>query len=59
MARRSQEEHNIRKLTKVAGGGSYSVTIPIEYVRRLGWQEHQKLTVQLEADSVIVKDWEE
>jgi bifunctional DNA-binding transcriptional regulator/antitoxin component of YhaV-PrlF toxin-antitoxin module len=56
MARRSMEEHNVRKLTKV-GTGSYAVTIPIELVRELGWKEKQKLVVKRSGLKIIVEDW--
>ncbi len=32
-----QNERNIRKLSKVGGGATYSITLPIEGVRKLGW----------------------
>jgi len=46
-----------RKLSKVASGQSYSMTLPIEFIRHLGWKEKQKLTVTLEEDTLIIKDW--
>jgi len=54
-----QGEQNIRKLAKVGGGASYSLTLPIEAVRELGWQEKQKLTVDLDKGRrrLIIKDW--
>jgi bifunctional DNA-binding transcriptional regulator/antitoxin component of YhaV-PrlF toxin-antitoxin module len=36
-------EGSIRKLTKIAGGSSYAITLPIEVVRRWGWKDRQKL----------------
>ncbi len=57
MPRRSQEEHNVRKITKLGGGSSYGVTIPIEMIRALGWKEKQKVVVIREGDRLIVKDW--
>jgi virulence-associated protein VagC len=47
-----------RKLSKVASGQSYSVTLPIEFVRHLKWRERQKLDITLEGDTLIIKDWE-
>lgn len=38
MARRKIEDHNIRSLTKLAGGSSYAVTIPIDMIRERGWK---------------------
>ena len=57
MARRKITERNIRSLTKVAGGTSYGITIPMEYVRKLGWRSKQKLEVKLYQDRIIIRDW--
>lgn len=46
----------IRKITKVAGH-SFSVTLPVEIVEKLGWKEHQKVVVELEGRHVVIKDW--
>jgi hypothetical protein len=39
--RRKIEESNIRKLTKVGGGSSYSITLPIDVIRKWGWRDKQ------------------
>ena len=57
MARRKIDERNIRSLTKVSGGTSYAVTIPMEYIRKLGWRAKQKLDVKLYQDRIIIRDW--
>ena len=44
------------KLTKV-GGKSYSVTIPVEFIRHLNWRERQKLDVTLKGEQLVIKDW--
>jgi antitoxin component of MazEF toxin-antitoxin module len=59
MARRKIDERNIRSLTKLSGGTSYGVTIPMEYVRKLGWRAKQKLEVKLYQDRIIIRDWSE
>jgi hypothetical protein len=46
MTRRKTEENYIRSLTKVSGGTSYAVTIPMEYIRKLKWRGKQKLEVR-------------
>jgi bifunctional DNA-binding transcriptional regulator/antitoxin component of YhaV-PrlF toxin-antitoxin module len=51
------EDKNIRKLTKV-GGGSYSVTIPIEIIKEFGWRERQKLVVKKQGKKIVIEDWE-
>lgn len=57
MARRSLGERNIRKLTKTGGGKSFSVTIPVEFIRKLRWKERQKLVVKLRGKKLTVEDW--
>jgi antitoxin component of MazEF toxin-antitoxin module len=55
--RRKLKEKNIRKITKV-GGTSYAVTLPIEFVKELGWRERQKVVVKKVGKRLIVSDWE-
>jgi hypothetical protein len=56
MARRSFEEKNIRNLTKIAGGRSYGITLPLEYVKKLDWEPRQKLEVILKKDHIIIRE---
>ena len=49
-------DKNIRKLTR-AGKVSFSVTIPIEIVKELGWREKQKVIVKRIHGGVEIKDW--
>ncbi|MBN2697383.1 MAG: AbrB/MazE/SpoVT family DNA-binding domain-containing protein [Bacteroidales bacterium] len=53
MARRSSAERNVRSITKL-GSKSFAVTIPIEYVRELGWKEKQKVNVRISRGKIIV-----
>ncbi len=55
--RRRLENRNIRKITKMAGGASYGLTLPIEFVRKLGWRERQKVVVSLRGKVISIKDW--
>ncbi|MBI4252766.1 AbrB/MazE/SpoVT family DNA-binding domain-containing protein [Candidatus Uhrbacteria bacterium] len=48
---------SVRKLSKVAGGKSYSMTIPSDIVRAFGWKEHQKLVVSRVGRHIVIKDW--
>ena len=57
MTRRKTEENYIRSLTKVSGGTSYAVTIPMEYIRKLKWRGKQKLEVKLSKDRIFIRDW--
>ncbi|MFH0841250.1 MAG: AbrB/MazE/SpoVT family DNA-binding domain-containing protein [Bacteroidota bacterium] len=57
MTTRKTDERNIRSLTKISGGSSYAVTIPIEYIRKLKWKNKQKLDVRLYQERIIIQDW--
>jgi hypothetical protein len=46
----------VRKLTKT-GNYTYYVTIPRTDIAALGWREHQRVTVQREGDSIVIRDW--
>ncbi len=56
MARRSLKDRNIRKLTKT-GGGSISVTLPIELVCELKWRDKQKVVVKKRGGKLVIEDW--
>ena len=53
----TRTEKNIRSLTKVSGGSSYGVTLPIDYIRKFKWKTKQKLEVTLYQDRIIIRDW--
>ncbi|MCR4325291.1 MAG: hypothetical protein NUV59_00605 [Patescibacteria group bacterium] len=57
MARRKLESRNIRKLTRTGTGRSISLTLPIEYVRALRWQDRQKVVVRKSGKKLIIEDW--
>lgn len=60
MARRKLSQRHVRKLARVGGGVSYSLTLPIDVIRQFGWQEGQKITVDVDETNkeIILKDWE-
>lgn len=37
--------------------GTYTVTVPIELVRQLKWQDGQKLTLAKRGKSIVISDW--
>ena len=41
--RRKAGNELVRSLTRAAGGTSYSLTLPIDVVRKFGWEKRQKL----------------
>lgn len=58
MGRRTLEEASIRKLTRTGGGLSVSVTLPIEYIRELGWRDKQKVVVSKSGTKLVIEDWQ-
>jgi hypothetical protein len=64
MARKKLKDKNIRKLTKMGGGRSMGLTLPMEIVKELKWKERQKVVVRLKRPTgggypeIIIKDWE-
>lgn len=54
-----QGEQHIRKLAKVGGGNTYSLTLPIEDVREFGWREGQKVVVKADRKRkrFVIQDW--
>jgi hypothetical protein len=60
MARKELGEENIRKIERTGRDGqSYMITLPKELVERLGWREHQKVTVHEYDQKLIIEDWQE
>ena len=59
MARPELEKRHVRALTKIAGGASYSVTLPIDAVRRFKWKDRQKLVVEVneKRGRILIRDW--
>jgi hypothetical protein len=55
--RRKLEKRNIRKITKMAGGASYGITIPIEMMRSLKWKERRKVVVKRIKGGIVIRDW--
>lgn len=56
MAREKIGSENIRRITRT-GEVSFSVTLPIRYMRELGWREKQKVTVHRRGKKLIIEDW--
>lgn len=59
MAKPELEKRHVRALTKIAGGASYCVTMPIEAVRRFKWKDRQKLIVEVDEkrNRLIIREW--
>ena len=60
MSRLTLKNRNIRKLFRVGGGKSYSITLPLEAIKEFGWKQKQKLVVEVDKrrKRIIIKDWE-
>ncbi len=56
MSTQTLENRNIRKLMKMAGK-SLVVSLPIEFVKELGWKEKQKVVVIKKGTKLIISDW--
>jgi len=59
MGRRKIGEEHIRSLTRGSGGFSYSLILPLDLVKELGWRSKQKLVVKRYGDGLIIKDWKD
>lgn len=57
MSRRKLEKRNIRKLIRTGKKRSISLTLPIEFIRKLKWQTKQKVVVEQKGKGLTIKDW--
>ncbi len=59
MPRRKSVDKNIRSLTKLSGGKSYGITLPMDVVKRWRWRERQKLQLEIDEENkeIKIKDW--
>ena len=46
----------VRKINKTAKR-SYSVVVPIEFIRKLKWQKQQKVVISLQGKKITIEDW--
>lgn len=56
MGARRAGEQQIRNLTQNRTG-TYSISLPIELIRQLNWQQGQKLTVSKKGKTLVIEDW--
>ena len=59
MGRNKAGEDDVRFLMKT-GSNSYTITLPVEDIRKMRWQEGQRLVVELDEKKrqFVIKDWE-
>lgn len=56
MGRRASNKKHIRNIQR--SRGSYHISIPIDLIRKFGWQERQKVEVREYGKSkILIKDW--
>jgi len=55
MARRNLRDKNIRNIQK--NQHTYSVSIPIEEIKALGWRERQRVNVRRVGTHLVIEDW--
>lgn len=59
MGDRAAGQESVRKIMKTGGDdGSYMITLPKGYVKKLGWREKQKVNLTLTGSKIIIEDWE-
>lgn len=56
--KKQKGNEEIRVLTKISGGTSYALVIPMKFVKKLGWRDRQKLVLRLFGDRITIHDWE-
>ena len=57
MGRQTLDKRNIRKLSRTGGGKSVSVTIPLDYIKKLKWKVKQKVVVKKIGNKLLIEDW--
>lgn len=57
MARQSVENKNIRKIGKTGNvnSPSYYVTLPVDVVRGLGWNEGQQVVIKRSRQKIVIQ----
>jgi hypothetical protein len=53
---RKKRGDNVRTLTKVAGGKSLCVTLPITLLREMNWDSKKKVCIRKWGKRVIIED---
>lgn len=53
MGRRADADRDVRSITKL-GSKSFAVTIPIDYVRNLGWKEKDEVEVKVNRGRIVI-----
>ncbi len=51
----SRAKNPVHKLQK--SKYTYTVALPIEFVKELGWIENQKVVIKKVGDKLVIEDW--
>ena len=51
------KERNVRKITR--SGSSLNITLPVEFLAKLGWKEKQKVVLSMKGKGIVIKDWKD
>jgi len=52
----SRAKNPVHKLQK--SKYTYTIALPIEFVRELGWIENQKVVIKKVGNKLVVEDWD-
>ena len=55
MPNKKYSKRNVRKITR--SGSSLNITLPVEFLAKLGWKEKQKVVLRLKGRSIVIRDW--
>ena len=58
MSKRSFNKRNVRKLGTIGNASqpSYYVTLPIDFIRNLGWDSAQEVKIRKHGKKLIIED---
>jgi len=56
MGRRKAGQESIRSIQK--SHGTYTISVPVEVMRELGWQEHQRVVVSKSGTKLVIVDYD-
>jgi len=57
MSRRTLNDENIRNIQK--SKRSYYITLPIEYVRKLGWRVQEKVLIRKMKENLVIEKFKD
>jgi hypothetical protein len=58
MARKKNNDY-VRTLNKIAGGKSFSITLPISIIREMEWRSSQQVCIKKWGNKILIQDYNE